>query len=227
VRHKLFGALALSLALVGGAAGCTAPPRTPVVFVHGYLIGPGSMGPAVAQFEAAGYPAANVFVFDYFVDQDRSVTVIAPKLAAFVSDVLARTGASRVDVLSHSLGSLVTKQCIIVSGCQDKVSHWMSLAGVDNGTEVELVKPPLHSDSNEDVQGRTPVIANLQSHWCRLVDQGVKVEVQWTPTDGIVVPPERSREPAPAVNLQVASLNHITIVGDPPVIAETVRFFGS
>jgi hypothetical protein len=129
-------------------------------------------------------------------------------------------------VVSYSLGSLVTRQCIVVDGCRGKVRRWMSIAGVDNGTDVELPSAR-GTASNEDVQGRTPVIGDLRARWGELVAQGVMVEVQWTPLDGIVVPSDRSTLPPPASNRRVEGLNHLTMPTDPAVVAETVRFFDS
>jgi len=228
MRYQRLAPLALTVALMGGMmTTCTVPPsgKTPVVFVHGYLMEPWNWQATIAQFKAAGYSDADLFATDY--DYTFFVKDSAPTLARDVDALLARTGAAKVDIVSHSLGSFVTKQCIILDGCANKVSHWMSLAGVDNGTEVELVAPWDYVRSNEDVQGRTTAIKDLQDRWCHLVNQGVQVEVQWTPNDLIVRPPNRSEEPAPAVNKPVNSLDHISITVDPPVVAETIRFFNS
>jgi triacylglycerol lipase len=243
MRFRRLGALALTLTIAGTTAACTTPPppkHNPVIFVHGYLLGPANWTTAIAQFTAAGYAPSEIVAirYDYVV----SVIDSAPTLAQAVDEVRARTGAERVDIVSHSLGSLVTKQCILGDApagkpdCHGKVAHWMSLAGVDNGTKVELAIAK-GQPSNEDVQGRPPVCQSpcdpapvypkLQSRWNGTVCQGVSVEVQWTPNDEIVKEPERSREPAPAVNLEVHSLDHISIISDPPVIAETIRFFAS
>ena len=52
--------------------------------------------------------------------------------------------------------------------------------------------------------------------------QGVKVDVQWSANDGVIVPATNSNDPAPAVNVDIAStLGHNAIPTDPGS-AETV-----
>jgi triacylglycerol lipase len=251
MRYRPFGALALTLVLVGGVASCanpspiatvsdptasaptasapeaaasTKPARTPVVFVHGYLENPSMWVAAKVAFKAKGYTDADMVAISY--DYNASVVDSAPTLAKAVDALLKSTGAPNVDIVSHSLGSFVTKQCIISDGCKKKVDHWMSISGVDNGTSTELA-PGL--PSNEDVHGRTPVRQYLQDHWTDLVQQGVAVEVQWSKNDGIVKPPELSKEPAPATDREVDGvppLYHLVIPSDPSVLAETIKFFG-
>jgi triacylglycerol lipase len=233
MRFTRFVALSLGLALAGPVA-CTMPGptgaspaktarRTPVVFVHGYLLGPSQWTTAINRFKAKGYTDADLMAIKY--DYNVSVVDSARTLAQAVDTLRARTGAPKVDIVSHSMGSLVTKQCIIAGGCATKVAHWMSISGVDNGTALEL-SPGL--PSNEDVQGHTPVRQYLQDHWGDLVAQGVKVEVQWAPLDLIVWPSTLSKEPPPAVNKQVSViLNHLTIYLAPGVIDESIRFLGT
>jgi hypothetical protein len=82
-----------------------------------------------------------------------------------------------------------------------------------------------------DMAGQTSAIADLQAAWPQMSAQGVKVEVQWSSNDGVIVPATNSRNPAPApapalaVNVDVAStLGHNAIPTDPG-LAETVTFF--
>jgi hypothetical protein len=75
--------------------------------------------------------------------------------------------------------------------------------------------------------GQTPTIQNLQAAWPQITTQGVKVEVQWSTGDGVIIPATNSKEPAPATNVEVnSSLAHNQIPDDPAVLAETISFFG-
>ncbi|MFD0345450.1 esterase/lipase family protein [Kitasatospora aburaviensis] len=62
--------------------------------------------------------------------------VLAGRLAAYVDDVLRRTGADRVDIVAHSLGSLPSRWYVRFGGGAAKVGHWISLAGPNHGTTV-------------------------------------------------------------------------------------------
>jgi hypothetical protein len=55
----------------------------------------------------------------------------------------------------------------------------------------------------------------------------VKVQVHWSANDGIVVPGSLSQQPAPAVNIQKAGLNHFSIYSNAAVITEIHTFFGT
>ena len=83
-----------------------------------------------------------------------------------------------------------------------------------NSAQVQLLKTP----------------ANIQ----KIVDQGVKIEVQWSPNDGVILPAQNSQWPSgsvspdPVINKQVASsIQHLTIYTNSGVIAETIRFLGT
>jgi triacylglycerol lipase len=231
MREKLRGLAGAGLAvLLVVAAGCatirpTGPPttQTPVIFVHGWSASPSMWDTAVATFRNAGYSSGDITVLSY--DSGLSARDAAQQLAAEVDHLRSYTGQSSVDVVSHSYGSMVTKYCIELGSCAGKVDHWMSLAGADNGTAFALACSGFQA-SCADMAGQTTTIADLQAAWPQLVGQGVEVEAQWSPNDGIIIPAENSREPAPATNVQLTGGQaHLDIPDDPGVLAETIAFF--
>lgn len=226
-----------SLVLLGGAllflaAACqTIRPmgspsgRTPVIFVHGYAGDETVWNAAVQQFEAAGYAPGDITVISY--DTNKSAHDAAVDLATEVDYLRNYTGKSKVDVVSHSYGSMVTKYCIELGSCSGKVSHWVSLAGADNGTSTSALCTII-SASCADMAGQTSTIADLQAAWPNLVNQGVKVEVQWSPTDGTINPATSSIEPTPALAVQLTGgQTHTQIPSDAGVLAEAIRFLGT
>jgi triacylglycerol lipase len=199
--------------------------RTPVVFVHGWNGSEGTWDAAVAQFRAAGYSTGDITVLYY--DSALSAQAAAATLAAEVDHLRDYTGAAKVDIVSHSFGSMVTRYCIELGDCANKVDDWMSLAGADNGTSIAGLCAAFQA-SCADMAGQTTTISQLQAAWPAIAAQGVDVEVQWTPDDGVIIPATNSQNPAPAVNVQVAAgLGHNDLPADPGVIAETIDFFGS
>lgn len=74
--------------------------------------------------------------------------------------------------------------------------------------------------------GVAACIADLQTAWPQITAQGVQVEVQWSPDDGVVIPATNSQNPSPAVNRQVAGA-HLDLPKDSGVLAETIRFFAT
>ncbi|MFI9201222.1 esterase/lipase family protein [Streptomyces sp. NPDC053048] len=140
MRRLLVASLSLVLAAVAlGAAppalAAAGGPPDPVVFVHGANAGPGVWGEMRADFLRAGYPADRLAAWSYDTRQSTN-EVLAGRLSAYVDQVLARTGASRVDFVTHSLGGLPSRWYVTFGGGADKVAHWVSLAGPNHGTHT-------------------------------------------------------------------------------------------
>jgi triacylglycerol lipase len=230
MRRLLLAAAVAALLLAGTACQTirpTGPPstHTPVIFVHGWNSNESMWDTARATFQAAGYTSGDITVLYY--DSGQSAQTAAATLAAEVDHLRSYTGQSKVDIVSHSLGSMVTRYCIELGSCAGKVDHWMSLAGADNGTSLALLCAGFQA-SCADMAGQTPTIANLQAAWSEISAQGVDVEVQWSPNDGVIIPATNSQNPPPAINVQLdGSLAHLEIPDDPGVLAETIDFFAS
>lgn len=64
------------------------------------------------------------------------IGVTATALAPFVDDVLAQTGASRVDIVGHSQGGLVARYYIKFLGGAGKVDSFVGLATPHYGTAI-------------------------------------------------------------------------------------------
>jgi triacylglycerol lipase len=224
-------AVGLVVVLFVGAACQTIRPsgppsgRTPVVFVHGWSANETLWEDTVTQFTDAGYTSGDMTVLYY--DSALSAADAAEVLADEVDHLRAYTGQSKVNIVSHSYGSMVTRYCIELGACENKVDHWMSLAGADNGTGTAFFCAILGQASCLDMSGQTSTIADLQAAWSQIAAQGVDVEVQWTANDGVITPATNSQNPAPAVNVEVdGTLTHNDLPSAPSVVAETIDFFG-
>lgn len=122
---------------------------------------------------------------------------------------------------------MVTRHCIELGSCAGKVDHWMSLAGADNGTLLAALCAEFQA-SCADMSGQTSTIADLQAAWPQISEQGVKVQVQWSANDGVIIPATNSQNPPPAVNVEIdSSLSHNDIPHDPGVLAATIGFLAS
>jgi triacylglycerol lipase len=113
-------------------SGCKPPPQhpEPVVLIPGtfdatswQLIGP--------QLADLGYC---VYTFAYGNDETGNIPTSAHELAAFVSNLLARTGARRVDIVGHSEGGMMPRYYIKFLGGADTVSKLVALAPSNHGT---------------------------------------------------------------------------------------------
>lgn len=128
-------ALALGAALTPISAAQAAGPR-PVVFVHGYSGSSSNWTSARSVFAAAGYTSSQLFAYEYnsYGNNVRN----AQGLASFVSTVKQRTGASKVDIVNHSMGGMVSLWYLKQLGGAASVAHLASLAGANHGTTVAV-----------------------------------------------------------------------------------------
>ncbi|WP_330440969.1 alpha/beta hydrolase [Micromonospora sp. NBC_00821] len=160
----------LSAVAVPRAAEATATPtHRPVIFVHG------SAGSA-AQFETQakrlasnGYPIDIIEAHEY---DSPSIATILPQvyagLDARISRLLAATGADRVDLVAHSLGTFVSQGYLTSSPVRAaRVAHYVNLDG-RTATSPPGGVPTLaiwgEGDPARTVVGATNVHLPNQSH---------------------------------------------------------------
>ncbi|MFJ3835461.1 esterase/lipase family protein [Streptomyces sp. NPDC090054] len=104
----------------------------PVVFVHGWNSDGSTWQTMADRFRADGWPAGHVDQWTYNTSQSNATT--AQQLAGEIERVLHATGATKVDVVTHSMGSLSSRHYLKNLGGTSKVDAWVSLAGPNHGT---------------------------------------------------------------------------------------------
>ncbi|OLF17169.1 alpha/beta fold hydrolase [Actinophytocola xanthii] len=133
LRCSLSALIVSLFALVASPSAAAAPPRDPVVVVAG-TFGPAFFyEPLAARVRAGG---AQAFVFELPALGTGDIANSARALDTFVDGVLARTGASRVDLVGHSQGGLVGRQFIRFEGGSAVVDSLVSLGAPHYGTAV-------------------------------------------------------------------------------------------
>src|ERR1044072_3905473 len=133
--RRLLGILAaavIGFSLFSPAPAAVAPTTTPVVFVHGYTGSAANWTTAMAVFRSAGWSSSNLFAYEYN-SYGNNITN-ARGLATYVNQVKSRTGASKVAIVNHSMGGLVSQYYLKVLGGNTNVSHLASLPGANHGT---------------------------------------------------------------------------------------------
>ena len=124
----------LLLSLSFSAPTAHAATHDPIVFVHGISRSSSSWDEWVADFKADGYTATELDAWSYSWSQSNVTT--ASQLATEIKNVLARTGASKVDVVVHSMGALSSRYYLKNLGGTAYVDDFVSVAGTNHGTSV-------------------------------------------------------------------------------------------
>jgi triacylglycerol lipase len=200
----------------------------PVIFVHGYASDSSVWEPAAAHLAANGWSDDQLVMFDYPTTGEDAIGVVetSERLAETVAEVRRSTGAPKVDIVTHSLGSLVTQHCIVYGGCADAVARWANVAGAQNGTQAAYA---CEDAPCFDMRPGSEVLIAVQAQDDTVVPaQGVTVRVYWTPDDGIIIPVEASFEPyAKLVEVAIESdeLHHVVMLADDGMITDIKRFF--
>ena len=92
----------------GGAAGAPPPPMRPLIFVHGGAGSGAQFETQAMRFTSNGYPQDRLGVHEYDSTFGlNTMDQVWAGLDALIAAKLAATGADKVDVASHSLGTAV------------------------------------------------------------------------------------------------------------------------
>lgn len=211
------------LPVLGAAKPVHAPrgsaPHDPVLLVHGFNGSAANWTAMVAALEQAGWRADQIDAMSY--DSSESNRQIAREIAGEVAALKARTGAARVDVVSHSMGAISTRWFIERLGGAASVDQWASLAGVNRGTMLAygcyLLAPC------REMVPSSSVLDALAAHFPP--PGATRYATWWSPCDEAVVPPANAELPG-AHNTETACLGHSALKSDPAVLAQVVAWLG-
>jgi triacylglycerol lipase len=251
LRSRSILVAAVVAIFVAGAAACNTPTvkpsgqastHTPVVFVHGWFEGNTIWGTYKNALTAAGYKNGDITNFGYnstASGNNSGAATIAGQLATAVDAAIAyakangNPGASKVDIISHSYGSMVSRYCFELGGCAGKVNKWVSVAGADGGTAIASIPAALGQGSGRDMSNNSQVVQQLKApaNVQKAINDGVQVMVLWSTTDGVINPATNSQWPSPASpdpasNRQLTGVNHMSILTNQEAVSACVAFLG-
>lgn len=198
----------------------TAPSgRDPVLLVHGFNGSGANWTALVGALERAGWRADEIDAMSY--DSSESNKQIAHEIADEVAVLKARTGAARVDLVSHSMGAISTRWYLERLGGTASVDAWVSLAGVNRGT-VWAYGCYVLTPCKE----MTPSSALLDELAARFPPPGTtRYAAWWSPCDEAIVPQSNAKLPG-ARNTETSCLGHSALRSDPGVLAQVVAWLG-
>jgi triacylglycerol lipase len=105
----------------------------PILFVHGYGGASSNWDTMKSRFLADGWLDVELYSYNYSFLASNSAT--AAEIKSQVDDILKKTGATKVDIITHSMGSVSSRFYLKNLGGTDKVDAWVSLGGPNHGTD--------------------------------------------------------------------------------------------
>ena len=112
-------------------ASLSVPVRSPILFVHGWNSSGAIWSTMISRFETDGWAPEELYSWSYNTAQSNATT--AQQLSAKVDSILALTGASKVNIISHSMGALSSRYYIKNLTGGSKVDAFISLGGPNHG----------------------------------------------------------------------------------------------
>ncbi|MEW2395523.1 triacylglycerol lipase [Streptomyces sp. NPDC046862] len=208
----------LLLSLTFSASPARAAAHNPVVFVHGLSSSSSSWDEWRDYFLADGYTSSELDAWSYDWSQSNATT--AQQLSTEIKNVLARTGASKVDLVVHSMGALSARYYLKNLGGTAYVDDFVSTAGVNHGTTVAGWCRWLYTSCNEMYTGssfltalnsgdETPGSVSYASYWSNCDD---------------ALTPDTTAILSGATNVEVGCVSHTDMNNDHGVY-EQVRNF--
>ena len=188
------------------------PAHDPVIFVHGWHGSASTWTTMIGRFKADGWTDAELYNFTYNSDQPNATT--ASQLATKIDSVLLATGATHVDIVSHSMGALSARYYAKNLGGSGKIDAWVSLGGPNHGTQTAYA---CFSTACKEMYPGSTYLKNLNS-----VDETPgtpRYATWWSPCDE-VINPDNSVPLSGATNSQTACLTHSALHEDATVYGQ-------
>lgn len=133
VSAGAFGSATITATSEGVSASATIKVlHDPIMFVHGFQSSGAIWGTMINSFTADGWTDSPLVTWSY--DSNQSNTAIAQILQAKVDSLLAAAGATKVDIITHSMGGLSSRYFAKSLGGSAKIDGFVALGTPNHGT---------------------------------------------------------------------------------------------
>ena len=185
------------------------PIHNPVLFVHGWNASSATWSTMVSRFKADGWTSAELVNWSYNFRQSNVTT--AAQIQQKVDSVLNATGATQVDIITHSMGALSARYYVRNLGGDGKVDALVTLGGANHGTTTANI---CFDTSCAEMRPGSTFLNNLNS-----TDEtwGTPRYATWWSDCDEVINPHSSALLNGAVNTQTACITHSALHEDAAV----------
>jgi triacylglycerol lipase len=209
---------AMALCILGAAFSSAALAKEPILFVHGWSESASAWNTMIANFEKDGYAKSELSAYSYNTSNSNKTTA-ENEVKSRVEALKKATGATKVDIVAHSMGSLNTRWYIkFVAGGEANVDDWVSLGGPNHGTEFANF---CFSTACTEMRVGSKFLAELNAG--DETPGAVNYGTWWSPCDEIINP-DSSVPLSGATNTQTACLSHAALRTDTTVYTQVREF---
>jgi triacylglycerol lipase len=170
----------------------------------------------ISNFSTEGWTREELNNWRYNTSQSNVTT--AREVATKVEAILRATGASKVDIIAHSMGSLNTRYYLKNLGGAARVDDWVSLGGPNHGT------------SSANVCGEASCVEmRIESTFLRELNAtdetpGTTSYGTWWSSCDEFINPDESVLLSGATNTAAGCLGHIALLSDATVFTGVKEF---
>jgi triacylglycerol lipase len=219
IKKKLTAfASVIAISVVGAAvAPASSLGQDPILFVHGYSSTASVWNTMVSRFEKDGYSKAYLSAYSYNTSQSNKVDA-ENEVKTRVESLLKATGATKVDIIAHSMGSLNSRWYVKFLGGEAKVDDWVSLGGPNHGTDFANF---CASTSCVEMRQNSTFLKELNAG--DETPGAVSYGTWWSPCDEIINP-DSSVPLSGATNTETACMTHSALTTDETVYKQVREF---
>jgi triacylglycerol lipase len=190
----------------------------PILFVHGWSGSASNWNTMIGRFEKDGYAKSQLSAYSYNTSQSNKVDA-EKEVKSHVESLEKATGASKVDIIAHSMGSLNTRWYIkFVSGGEANVDDWVSLGGPNHGTETANL---CFSTACTEMRIGSTFLKELNAG--DETPGTVNYGTWWSPCDEFINP-DSSVPLTGATNTETACISHLSLLTDETVYKQVREF---
>ena len=208
---------AIAVCIVGAAFTPAALAKEPILFVHGWSESASAWNTMIANFEKDGYAKSELVAYSYNTSNSNKVSA-EKEVKVRVENLLKSTGAAKVDIIAHSMGSLNSRWYIKFLGGESKVDDWVSLGGPNHGTDFANF---CFSTACTEMRVGSKFLAELNAG--DETPGAVNYGTWWSPCDEIINP-DSSVPLSGATNTKTACISHAALRTDATVYSQVREF---
>jgi triacylglycerol lipase len=219
IKRRLTAFLSVIAVCTAGAALSPAASLAvdPILFVHGWSSSASTWNTMIGRFEKDGYPKSHLSAYSYNTSQSNK-TSAANEVKPRIESLLKATGAEKVDIIAHSMGSLNSRWYIKFLGGESKVDEWVSLGGPNHGTNTAFF---CFSTACTEMRPGSTFLSELNAG--DETPGSVNYGTWWSPCDEIINP-DSSVPLSGATNTETACISHSNLHQNETVYTQVREF---